>query len=192
MVQRIKVGKRVLVAPLAGVLLLGAFALSGATGVRADTHPQTACVSVDQFGNVTVLQDSCSQTMHMTSVAPQVMPGQADPCSSTGESGTVTLNTDHAVSHVTVDASGDAWLTETSGGTATYASDVSTLSGSGSWTSWGGIKLNNKSYVTGDTSTTRLSMSDGTHVTVHFTNHFNVTANGVAQAPVAVVAVTCE
>ena len=190
MVQRIKVGKRVLVAPIAGVLLLGAFALTGATGVRADTHPdQSACVSVDQFGNVTVLQDSCSQTMHVTA-APQVMTGQPDPCSP-GESGTLTLNTDHAVSHVTVDAAGDAWLTETSGGTATYASDVSALSGSGSWTSWGGIKLNNKSYVTGDTNTTRLSMSDGTHVTVHFTNHFNVTANGVAQAPVNVVAVTC-
>ena len=190
MVQRIKVGKRALVAPAAGLLLLGSFALTGTTAVRADTHPNTPCVSVDQLGNVTVLQDSCSQTMHMTG-APQVMPGTPDPCSSTGDVGTVTLNTDHAVAHVTVNAAGDAWLTETSGGSATYASDVSTLSGAGSWTGWGGIKLNNQTYVNGFTNTVRFSMSDGTHVTVHDTFHVNVTPNGVNVVP-DVPSVSCE
>ena len=181
MVQRIKVGKRVLVAPAAGLLLLGAFAVSGTTAVRADTH-DGPCVSVDQFGNVTVLQDSCSQTMHVTA-SPQVMPGTPDPCSSTGDTGTVTMNTDHAVAHVTVNGDGDAWLTETSGGTATYVSAVSALSGSGSWTSWGGDELNNQAFVQGFTSTVRFSMSDGTHVTVHDHFHVNVNQSGVNIVP---------
>jgi hypothetical protein len=127
--------------------------------------------------------------MHVTA-PPQVMPGTPDPCSSTGDTGTVTLNTDHAVAHVTVNAAGDAWLTDTSGGTTTYASEVSDLSGQGTWTSWGGIEMNNKSYVAGGTNTSRFSMSDGTHVTVHMTFHFNFSASGVTNV-VNIVGVAC-
>ena len=177
MVQRIKVGKRLLLAQAAGVVLLGAFAVTGNISALGETHSN--CILFDSSGNIVGFTPSCSQTMHVTSV-PQVMPETPNPCSATGALGTLALNDDHSTAHVNVNASGGAWLTQTDGGSATFTPDNSSdASGAGSWTSWGGLQLNNQSKVNGFTSAVRLSMADGTHVTVHEVQHETITPNGI-------------
>ena len=175
-VQRIKVGKRWIAALAATPVLLGAFALTGTTSALGDTHVN--CATFDSQGNIQSLTPNCSETVHVTS-PPSVFPG-ADPCTNPVTPGTVTLNDDHSVFHVNVNGAGDAWLTGTDGGTASFVADSpSALSGQGTWTSWFGGALNRQSMVMSGTMTSRFSLSDGTHVVIHDNSHATLTPNGV-------------
>src|SRR5215469_7066893 len=143
-VQRIKVGKRWLLAPAAGLLVSGAFAATGTMTALGDTHGN--CVSFDQQGNITSITPSCSETVHVTS-PPQIFPA-VDPC--TGATGTAELDDSHSVFHINVNSADDAWLTGTDGGTASFTPDnPAAASGSGTWTSWFGAQLNQRSTVNG-------------------------------------------
>lgn len=174
MVQRFTVGKRALVAPAAGLLLLGAFAITGTTTALGDTHDN--CIQFDSGGNIVGFTPSCSMTVHVTS-PPMVFPG-VNPC--TGAPGTVELDDNHSVFHININGAGDAWLTGTDGGSASFAANnPSDASGQGTWTSWFGTKLNKQSTVNGDTMTARFALSDGTHVVLHQNTHATVTPNGV-------------
>lgn len=174
MVQRIQVGKRALVASGAALVLFGAYGLTGTISARGDTH--TNCVQFDSQGNIVGLTPSCSETVHVTS-PPTVMSG-ANPCS--GAPGTVELDDNHSVFHINVNGAGDAWLTGTDGGSASFTPYSSTdASGQGTWTSWFGTKLNNHSTVNGFTFNVRLSMSDGSFVEIHENGHVTLTPNGV-------------
>lgn len=105
------------------------------------------------------------------------MPG-VNPC--TGALGTVALDDQHNVFHVNVNGSGDLWVAGTDGGAASFVPDnPSDASGQGTWTSWFGAKLNRQSNVFGSTFTARLTMSDGSHVTMHDNTDVNLTPNGV-------------
>lgn len=177
MVQRIKVGKRAIVVPAAGLLLLGAFAVTGNISALGDTHSN--CIQFDSNHNIVGFTPSCSMTLHVTS-GPQVMPETPNPCAADGALGTLVTNDDHSTAHVNVNSSGDAWLTQTDGGSATFTPDnPSDASGHGSWTSWGGTKLNNQSTISGFTYTVRLAMSDGTQVTLHEQSHETISPNGI-------------
>lgn len=173
MVQRIRVGKRVLVAPAAGLLLVGAFAVTGTTTALGDTHGN--CVQFDSNGNFVGVTPSCSETLHVTS-PPMFFP--ASTCA--GAPGIVELDDNHSVFHINVNSARDAWLTGTDGGTASFTpSNPSDPSGQGTWTSWFGEKFNNHSTVNGSTQTIRLHLSDGTEFVFHENTHATLTPGGV-------------
>lgn len=184
-VHRLKGGKRWLMAPAAALVLVGAYALTGTTSALGDTHGD--CVTVDDQGNM-IFTPSCSETVHVTS-APNVFPNP-NPC--TGGTGTVELDDNHSVFHINVNGDGDAWLTGTDGGTASFTpDDPSQASGQGTWTSWFGTELNNQSTVNSGTNTVRLKMSDGTHVVIHETTHMTMTPDGNLSASFDHVSVSC-
>ena len=176
MLERIKVGRRWLVAPVATLVLVGAYTLTGTTSALGDTHVN--CVTFDSQGNVIGFTPSCSETVHVTS-PPIVFPA-VNPCPSAPVPGTVELDDNHSTFHININSAGDAWLTGTDGGTASFTPDnPSDASGQGSWTSWFGTKLNKQSTVNGGTMTIRFSLSDGSAVVIHDNSHATLTPNGV-------------
>lgn len=147
------------------------------TAFAAQTH--TNCATFDNNGNLLTVTPNCSETVHTPS-AQQVFPS-SNPC--TGDPGTVTLTDDHSVFHINVNGAGDAWLTGTDGGIASFVADSSSApSGTGTWTSWFGGQLNNKSAVFGNTIHVGIHLSDGTTVVMHDTGHTTITATGVTKS----------
>jgi hypothetical protein len=156
---------------------LTAIAYMGPAATRAlaaETHSN--CATFDNSGNILSLTPNCSETVHAPS-PPNSFPG-ANPC--TGDPGTITLNDNHSVFHINVNGAGDAWLTGTDGGAASFTPDnPSAPSGSGTWTSWFGGSMNNKSAVFHSTFNLSIRLSDGSTVTKHDTAHTTITATGV-------------
>ena len=167
-----------MLAPAAALLLVGAYSVTGATSaLGAETHSN--CATFDSNGNIVGLTPNCSETMH---AAPSTISfSGANPC--TGDPGTVVLDDQHSVFHINVNGAGDAWLTGTDGGSASFLPDnPSAASGQGTWTSWFGGQLNRQSTVFGSTFTARFSLSDGTRVVMHDNSHSTLTPNGVTIA----------
>jgi hypothetical protein len=98
-----------------------------------------------------------------------------------GETGTLTAIADNDVFHVTSFTNGDEfWVTGTAEGTVTFTPDTpSGVSYSGHFTSWFGESSNNQNDVQHDTNTFQLTGTDGSHVTIHMTDHLSTNANGV-------------
>jgi hypothetical protein len=145
-----------------------------ATHALAETH--TNCATFDNNGNILSLTPNCSQTVHAPS-PPFSFPAQ-NPC--TGDTGTVNFTDTHSVFHINVNGAGDAWFTGTDGGPASFVPDSSSaLTGSGTWTSWFGSSLNNKSAVFHSTFNLTVHFPNGTTVSMHDTMHETITANGV-------------
>ena len=159
----------------AALLIVGAYAITGAARtVRAETH--SGCATFDASGNLIGFTPDCSQTVHATP-STSVSPG-VNPCN--GATGTVVTNTDHSVLHVSVNGAGDAWVSGTEGGTASFTADnPSDASGQGTWTAWFGDHFNNRSTTSGSTTTTRIALSDGSHVIIHDNTHTTITPAGV-------------
>jgi hypothetical protein len=164
------------------VASVGAAAYLGTAPTRvlaAETH--TNCATFDNSGNILSLTPNCSETVHSPS-PPNSFAG-VNPCTTPPEPGTIVLNDDHSVFHINVNGAGDAWLTGTDGGRASFAAlNPSAASGSGTWTSWFGGQLNNKSMVFGSTMHVGIRLSDGTTVTIHDTFHAMMTATGVMRS----------
>ncbi len=123
-------------------------------------------------------QGTVTMTQHQNNVVLFSMP-VTNPC--TGQSGTLTAVAATSVFHVTFFTNGDEfWVTGTAQGTATFTPDnPSGVSASGHFTSWFGESSNNKNDVQHDTNTFQLFGTDGSHVTVHMTDHLSTNANGV-------------
>jgi hypothetical protein len=102
-----------------------------------------------------------------------------NPC--TGQTGTLSAIAATSVFHVTYFTNGDEfWVTGTAQGTATFTPDnPSGVSASGHFAAWFGESSNNKNDVQHDTNTFQLFGTDGSHITVHMTDHLSTNANGV-------------
>jgi hypothetical protein len=166
--------KSLVAGPLMGVVVtafvaVGAYAALPVTNAIAETHAQ--CVTFDNSGNIISVTPNCSETSHFTS--PPVTFSAPDPCTSTLV--TVTINDDHSVFHVNVDGAGDVWLTGTDGGTVSVSGPPD---GSGTWTSWFGASLNNKSAAFTSTFNQHIQLSDGTSVAMRDIAHTTFTPNG--------------
>jgi hypothetical protein len=143
--------------------------------LAAETHSN--CATFDNNGNILSVTPNCSETFH----APPSSNSFPSPNPCTGAPGVVTLNDSHSVFHVNVDGASDVWLTGTDGGSASFDA-VSGPSGSGTWTSWFGGALNNRSSVFSSTFRVAIHLSDGTLVTMHDTSHTTITATGVVMS----------
>ena len=166
---------RTKVALTAALLVAGTLAIAGRPqAVGAETHSN--CATFDANGHVIGFTPSCSETVH-AAPSSSVSPG-VNPC--TDAPGTVVTNIDRSVLHINVNGAGDAWLTGTVGGTASFTADSpSDPSGQGTWTEWFGDQLNNQSFVSGSTMTDRFRLSDGSHLVIHDNTQTRVTTDGV-------------
>jgi hypothetical protein len=137
-------------------------ALASATASLADSGGQ---------GTVTMTQHGHNDLLFSMPVTNQ--------CN--GETGTLTAIAANDVFHITSFTNGDEfWVTGTAEGTATFTpDDPSGVSASGHFTSWFGESSNNKNDVQHDTNTFQLIGTDGSHVTIHMTDHLSTNANGV-------------
>ena len=123
-------------------------------------------------------QGTVTQTQHFNNVVLFSMP-VTNPCN--GQTGTLTAVAATEVFHVTFFTNGDEfWVTGTAQGTATFIpANPAGVSASGHFTSWFGESSNNKNDVQHDTNTFQLFGTDGSHVTIHMTDHLSTNANGV-------------
>ncbi|HEX6394021.1 MAG TPA: hypothetical protein VFZ97_11300 [Acidimicrobiales bacterium] len=166
--------KSLVAGPLMGVVVtafvaVSAYATLPVTNAIAETHAN--CATFDNSGNITSVTPNCSETNHFTS--PPMTFTALDPCTSTLV--TVTINDDHSVFHITVNGAGDVWITGTDGGTVTVSGPPD---GSGTWITWFGSSLNNKSAVFHSTFNQHIRLSDGTSADFHDTAHTTFTPNG--------------
>ena len=173
MLHGIRFGARARIAIGVTALAASGLIVTGSThAFAAETH--SGCISFDSTGNITGLTPNCSQTVHVVS-RPNSMPA-IDPC--TGGTGVVTLNDAHDVFHVTINGASDGWLTGTDTGTAAFVGDAGGPTGSGTWTAWFGSEFNRNNMVMHGTFSLRLTLSDGTHVTVHDNSQLVLTPGG--------------
>lgn len=173
MLHGIRIGARARVAIGVTALAASGVIVTGSThAFAAETHSD--CITFDSGGNVTGITPNCSETVHVVS-GPNSMPA-IDPC--TGGTGVITLNDAHDVFHVTINGAGDGWVTGTDSGTATFVGDDGGPTGSGTWTGWFGGEFNRNNTVMPSTFSVRLTLSDGTHVTVHDNSQFVLTPGG--------------
>jgi len=151
----------------------GAYLGSASTHVlAAETHSN--CATFDNSGNILSLTPNCSETVQ---AAPSSMSSSSpNPC--TGAPGTFTMNDNHSVFHLNVNGAGDAWLTGTDGGRASFAAVPPGASGSGPWTSWFGAGFNKQSLVMSSTIHLSIRLSDGTSVTMRDVSHLTITPGG--------------
>jgi hypothetical protein len=129
-------------------------------------------------------------TQHAHNVVLFTMP-VTNPC--TGDTGMLTATSENEVFHVTAQADGTFWVTQTDEGTATFTpNSPGTVSATGHFTSWFGESSNNRSSVQHDTNNFHLTNTDGSHVSVHIIDHITVNGQGVATASFSVMNVSCS
>jgi hypothetical protein len=125
-------------------------------------------------------QGTVTMTTHDHNVVLFSMP-VTNPC--TNQTGTLTAVAANEVFHetfFTAPGADEFWVTGTAEGTATITPDnPNGVSASGHFTSWFGESSNNQNDVQHDTNTFQLFGTDGSHVTVHMTDHLSTNANGV-------------
>jgi hypothetical protein len=113
-----------------------------------------------------------------------------NPC--TGEPGTFTAIAKNGKVHATTQADGELWVTGTFEGTATFTPAVpGGVSGSGHFTNWFGVSLNQKNSVEHSTGTFHLTGSDGSRITVHTTEHISTNARGEITVSFEKMRATC-
>jgi hypothetical protein len=114
-----------------------------------------------------------------------------NPC--TGATGTLTATSQNEVFHVTQQADGTFWVTQTDEGMATFTpDDPSGVSASGHFATWFGESANDKNDVQHDTTNIHLTNTDGSHISAHLIDHITVNALGVATANFSVQDVSCS
>jgi hypothetical protein len=96
----------------------------------------------------------------------------------TGTKGFLLLAPSNQVFHITKQADGNAWVTGTSEGTATFTPSGGGAEFSGHFTSWFGEALNNHNHVEHSTTTIVLSGPEGSRVVLHFTSHVSTNGSG--------------
>jgi len=153
---------------VAGVLALSTTAaLAGTNGAGTTTMTQHAR-NVLLFSNPTV-----------------------NPCS--GAAGTISAVAATEVMHVTQQADGTFWFTQTAQGTVTFTpNDPSDASGSGHFTLWFGESSNDKNDVQHDTATFNIWTTDGMHVVVKMKDHLSTNANGDVTSVFTTKSVSCN
>jgi hypothetical protein len=109
-----------------------------------------------------------------------VDPLNVNPCS--GVVGTATMTTNSIV-HITVNGAGDVWTTSTQTSHFTFVPNAPNASGApsyrGEFTFWFGESLNKNNSVINDTGNIVLNGSDGSQLTLHFVDHFSISASGI-------------
>ncbi len=86
--------------------------------------------------------------------------------------------TGNAVFHITVNAAGDVWITNTQEAWFTLAPDTGTVTYSGHFAVWFGVSLNNNNSVSHDAINVRATGSDGSTITINLVDHLSVSASG--------------
>jgi hypothetical protein len=99
-----------------------------------------------------------------------------NPC--TGQEGLLSAVASNFVFHITQQADGNAWVTGTGEGTATFVPFGEGATFNGHFTTWFGEALNEKNHVEHDTTTVVLTGPEGSHVTMHIKSHASTNANG--------------
>jgi hypothetical protein len=102
----------------------------------------------------------------------------ANPC--TGEEGLLSAVAKNFHFNETIQADGNAWLTGTGNGTATFVPSEGGPTFTGHFTAWFGESLNEKNRVEHGTTTIILTGPEGAHVTVHMNGHMSTNAKGEA------------
>jgi hypothetical protein len=92
-------------------------------------------------------------------------------------SGTVNA-TGNAIFHITVNAAGDTWITNTQEAWFTLTPDTGTVTYSGHFAVWFGASLNQNNYVLHDVLNIHATGSDGSTITVNAVDHLSVSASG--------------
>jgi hypothetical protein len=98
----------------------------------------------------------------------------------TGAAGLLSVVAANEVFHITTQADGDAWVTGTAEGIATFTpEEIGGVVYSGHFATWFGEEINNKNHVEHSTFDVTLTGSDGSKVAIHIKGHVGTNAGGV-------------
>jgi hypothetical protein len=131
-------------------------------------------------------------TVHAHNVILQSGPS-ADPCNPS-DTGTLTITSVNEVFHITTQADGSQWMTQTDEGTISFVPDnPADASGSGHFTSWFGAEINNPGVqgVFHDTGTDIVHASDGSLIKLHMLDHTTFNGQGIPTATFSVSSLSC-
>jgi hypothetical protein len=103
-----------------------------------------------------------------------------NPCN--GQEGLLSAVAKNFVFHATTQPDGNAWITGTGNGTASFVPFEEGPTFSGHFTAWFGEALNEKNHVEHSTTTIVLTSAEGAHVTIHMKGHLSTNANGEVTA----------
>ncbi len=92
-------------------------------------------------------------------------------------SGTIN-GTGNAVFHITVNAAGDIWITNTQEAWFTLTPDTGTVTYSGHFAAWFGASINQNNAVLHDVINVRATGSDGSTLTINLVDHMSISASG--------------
>ena len=86
--------------------------------------------------------------------------------------------TGNAVFHITVNAAGDVWVTNTQEAWFKLTPDTGTVTYSGHFAVWFGVSLNMNNSVMHDAINVRATGSDGSTITINLVDHMSISASG--------------
>ena len=132
-----------------------------------------------------------TQTIHAHNVVLNSGPS-ANPCNPS-DTGFLTITSVNEVFHITTQADGTYWLTQTDEGTISFVADnPANASGSGHFTSWFGASVNSPVQgVVHDTGTDIVHATDGSLIKLHMVDHTTFNAQGVPTANFSISSMSC-
>jgi streptogramin lyase len=105
-------------------------------------------------------------------------PMQVTPlCGSAAPGGTL-YATGNAVFHITVNAAGDVWVTNTQEAWFNLVPDTGTVTYTGHFAIWFGESLNKNNVVLHDTFNIHATGSDGSTISINIVDHMSMSASG--------------
>ena len=116
---------------------------------------------------------SQTQNFHGTFPPMQVTPL----CGGAAPGGTV-YATGNAVFHITVNAAGDTWVTQTQEAWFTLVPDTGTVTYTGHFAIWFGVSLNRNNSVLHDVFNIHATGSDGSTISLNIVDHLSMSASG--------------